>query len=534
MLRDLIFTSENFCFHIPLGFTSYHNMAPVISQIQWIYREFGLKSLYHTGKDSWLIILSRCTRMLAYGTSSLTLALFFSALNFSDARIGLFMTLTLVGDVLLSVLLTLVADRVGRRRILFGGSFLMVLSGATFALSENFWLLLFAAVIGVISATGGDLGPFRAIEESTLSHLTTPDTRSDVLAWYVTTASFGSAIGTEGAGRIVDYLQKRDDWTLLNAYHMVFWVYSVIGALNMVITLLLDKKCDAVEAKEMQNAEPSTQEEAGVLLEELHEHHNSEDERDGQRIPRTTIAHKPQAQQKKSRFQQISRETRSVMYKLWFLLVVDSLADGMVGYSLTVYFMDQKFHLAKSTLGDITSISYLLSSLSTIFAAPLARRLGLINTMVYTHLPSSAAVLLFPFPSSVWLTVTLFFIRTGLNNMDQAPRTAFIAAVVKPEERTAVMGITSMLRTLAATCGPTVTGLLAGSDRFWIAFVAAGALRITYDLGLFAMFVNMKLHKHEDADGIKEGFALASTSSEDEEELGELRRSSESDERVFK
>lgn len=506
-------------------------MAPFLSQIQWLYREFGLKSLYHTGKDSWLIILSRCTRMLAYGTSSLTLALFFSALDFSDARIGLFMTLTLLGDVLLSVLLTLVADKVGRRRILFGGSFLMVLSGATFALCENFWLLLFAAVIGVISATGGDLGPFRAIEESTLSHLTTPETRSDVLAWYVTTASFGSAIGTEGAGRIVDYLQKRDGWTILDAYHTVFWVYSLMGVLNMVLTLLLNEKCEAVEKKELkEEIDVSTREESGVLLDEMHEDEDSGDE-NHQRDVRSRLDSNPQLEKKKSRFSQVSKETRSVMYKLWFLLIVDSLADGMVGYSLTVYFMDQKFGLAKSTLGDITSISYLLSSLSTIFAAPLARRLGLINTMVYTHLPSSAAVLLFPFPASVWLTVTLFFIRTGLNNMDQAPRSAFIAAVVKPEERTAVMGITSMLRTLAATCGPTVTGLLAGSDRFWIAFVAAGALRIAYDLGLFAMFVNMKLHKHEDVEGNKGGFALTSTSSGDEEELGELRRDSESDER---
>src|SRR3954453_19801619 len=105
-------------------------MAPVLNQILWIYREFRLRSLFHTGKNSWLIILSRCTRMLAYGTSSLTLALFFSALNFSDARIGLFMPLTLLGDVLLSVLLTLVADKVGRRRVLLAGSFLMVLSGA--------------------------------------------------------------------------------------------------------------------------------------------------------------------------------------------------------------------------------------------------------------------------------------------------------------------------------------------------------------------------------------------------------------------
>lgn len=139
---------------------------------------------------------------------------------------------------------------------------------------------------------------------------------------------------------------------------------------------------------------------------------------------------------------------------------------------------------------------------------------------VFTHLPSSLAVALFPVASSVWFTVVLFFLRTGLNNMDQAPRSAFIAAVVKPEERTAVMGITSMLRTLAATAGPTVTGVLAGRKRFWIAFVAAGALRICYDLGLWGMFVNMKLHQHEK----EAGFEIGQEESDEEQEVDNTHR----------
>jgi hypothetical protein len=196
-------------------------------------------------------------------------------------------------------------------------------------------------------------------------------------------------------------------------------------------------------------------------------------------------------------FTHISAQTRSIMYKLWFLLAVDSLADGMVPYSLTNYYMDKKFHPAKSTLGDVTSVSYFLAAIGSTFAGPLARKIGLINTMVFTHVPSSSAVLLFPFPPYLWMTAGLLFVRAGLNNMDQAPRSAFIAAVVKPEERTAVMGITSMLRTLAAMSGPTVTGLLAASGKFWIAFVAAGMCRLAYDFGLYALFVNMKLHQHE-------------------------------------
>jgi MFS family permease len=490
-------------------------MASLTKQIKWFYHEFGIKSLYDTGRDAWLIILTRCTRMFAYGTNSLILALFFSALEFSDFRIGLFMTLTLLCDLFLSILLTLVADRIGRRKILFAGSFLMVLSGIAFALFENFWVLLFAAVVGVISATGGDFGPFRAIEESTLSHLTTPKTRPDVLAWYVTTASVGSALGVELTGRVVHYLQHRDGWTIVDAYHTVFWIYSAMGGVNMVLTLLLSSKC------EIRSQEEET-EEAEVLLDEM-------DERDSEetQVPSPTETDVSEAPEKKSRFQQISQATRSVMYKLWFLLIVDSLADGMVGYSLTTYYMDQKFDLPKSTLGDITSISYVLSSCSSIFAGPLSRRLGLINTMVFTHLPSSAAVLLFPLPSSIFLTVALFFLRTGLNNMDQAPRSAFIAAVVKPEERTAVMGITSMLRTLAATAGPSVTGILAGNDRFWIAFVAAGALRIAYDLGLWAMFVNMTLHQHEEKGEMKEVDGGIQREGDEEELRGIQRRSDE-------
>ena len=487
-------------------------MTFLLKSVKWIYNEFGIASVHVTGRDAWLIILGRCCRMFAYGANSLIIAIFFSSLKFSDSHIGLFMTLTLLGDVLFSLLLTLVADRVGRRRILFAGAFLMVLSGAVFAYFENFWILLAAAVFGIISATGGDFGPFRAIEESTLSYLTRPETRTDVLSWYVATSSLGAAAGTEFAGRAVDFLRNLDGWAIRDAYHAIFWLYMIMGILIMILTLLMSEKCEATE-------QPPETEVSETLLNERQQAAESVDEdedEDSQQLNSSRVE-KAEPPQKRGLFTRISSETRLIMYKLWFLLIVDSLADGMVSISLTNYYLDRKFNLPKSTLGDITSTSYFLSSFSTVFASPLARRLGLINTMVFTHLPSSAAVLLFPMPRGVALTVILFFIRTGLNNMDQAPRAAFIAAVVKPEERTAVMGITSMLRTLACALGPSVTGLLAGNDRFWIAFVAAGALRICYDLGLFAMFVNMKLHTHEAKDKVD----VDSRRSSDEEESTE-------------
>jgi MFS family permease len=182
--------------------------------------------------------------MIAFGTNSLILALFFSALNFSDFQIGLFMTLTLAGDVLLSLVLTVIADRVGRRKILMGGSVMMILSGIVFATFDNFWILLTAAVFGVISTMGGDFGPFRAIEESILSTLTTAKTRPDVLAWYVTTATLGQSIGTEACGRVVSYLENKDGWNLTDAYHAIFWIYSFMGLANLIFMFSLSAKCE--------------------------------------------------------------------------------------------------------------------------------------------------------------------------------------------------------------------------------------------------------------------------------------------------
>ncbi|KAF2211137.1 hypothetical protein CERZMDRAFT_68983 [Cercospora zeae-maydis SCOH1-5] len=507
-------------------------MAAVGSSIAWFWKEFGLASLHDTGRDAYLIIVARSLRMLAYGTNALILALFFAELGFSDQRIGVFMTLTLLGDVFLGTFLTLIADRFGRRRILFGGSILMVFTGVIFATFESFWALLLAAVIGVVSATGGDFGPFRSIEESMLSQLTTPQTRADVLAWYVTISAWGSSIGSELGGRIIEQLQHRDGWTLKDAYHAIFWMYAVMGGVNIVCVLLLTKNCEAdtIGEKYTPVAHDESSDTSSFVLADNNPDRGSADEPS----PPLEATTRPS-----TRFQairawvakwmgDISKPTLSVVWKLWVLLAIDSLADGMVPYTLTNYYMDIKFHPSKSTLGDVTSISYFLTAIGGIFAGPMAKKIGLVNTMVFTHIPSSAAVLLFPLPNLLWLTVILLFVRSGLNNMDQAPRSALIAAIVKPSERTAVMGITALFRTLAATCGPMVTGFLADSDRFWVAFVAGGAFRLTYDVGLWVLFTNVKLHQHEpikaDAD---EQVAVADEFRRGDEESLASRRSSD-------
>lgn len=397
------------------------------------------------------------------------------------------MTLTLLGDVFLGMSLTFIADKMGRRHVLIIGSVMMCTGGFAFAISENFIILLLAAIFGVISVTGGDFGPFRAIEESILSQLASKETRSDVLAWYVTTSTLGSAIGSELSGQAIHILVGYG-WSHVDAYHMLFWTYFAMGIINAVLVLCLSKNCELQASKE---------EEAYSMVAQEDQDDSSENE-EGDDAQHVTEPGHEQNKRKSwrewlfSRLSRVSQETRAVMYKLWTLLAVDSLADGMVPYSLTNYYMEQKFHPSNATLGNLTSVAYFLGAASSVFAGPIARKIGLVNTMVFTHIPSSAAVLAFPIPTRLWATSALLFLRAGLNNMDQAPRSALIAAIVKPQERTAVLGITTMIRTVASMLGPTLTGLLAGSDEFGAAFVAAGTFRLAYDVGLYVLFKNIE------------------------------------------
>ncbi|KAL2148910.1 hypothetical protein VTH82DRAFT_1596 [Thermothelomyces myriococcoides] len=494
-------------------------------------RESGLLSVAGAGSDACLIITTRSCRMFAHGASSLILALFLAELGFSDSHIGLFMTLTLAGDVVFSLLLTLVADRVGRRRTLLAGSALMVASGTAFALCENYWVLLAAAALGVISTTGGDFGPFRSIEESIVSELTTPATRADVLVWYVTLSSLASSVSTEMSGRIIEWLRARDGWTLVDAYHSCFWLYVVMGLVNTGCTAMMSARCELKVPKgteqliqQQQQRQEGVEDSLAGESEPLLGNGGSRSGRRETEEDSATADDGLNTEGKKaggSWIAQISHETLSIISVLWVLLMVDSLADGMANMSLTSYYMDRKFHLPKSMLGDMISVGGFLAALSNIFSGPLARYIGLVNTMVFTHIPSSAAVLAFPLAQSVPAAFALLLIRVGLNKMDQGPRAALIAAVVRQEERTAVMGITGVLRTLASTAGPSITGLLASNDRFWVAFVAAGALRLAYDIGVFVMFINIKLHKHEVTD---DGSADADARREDGRDNAESPR----------
>jgi MFS family permease len=223
------------------------------------------------------------------------------------------MTLTLVGEVFLGMLLTLTADKVGRRKVLVGGSLLMISSGLTFAYFENFWILLTAAVFGVISATGSDFGPFRAIEESILSQLTSPRTRADVLAWYITTSTLGSAVGSEVGGRIVTYLQAQDGWKLVDAYHALFWVYTGMGIVNAVFMMLLTDACELEKREGSEYVQVAADEDDATVVEQPSE----QEQEHGPDGPAKTNGSKWKVTAAwtwfSSRLAEISAPTRSVM-----------------------------------------------------------------------------------------------------------------------------------------------------------------------------------------------------------------------------
>lgn len=470
--------------------------------------------------------------MFAYGFNALIMGLFFQEMGYTDDLMGIFFTMTLLGDVLLSLLLTLIADSLGRRNVLFAGSGLMVVSGAAFALNENYWVLLLAAVVGVISPSGNEIGPFRAVEESTLSHLTVMEMRAEVFTWYIVLASVGTSGGVLFCGYLVDELEGRG-WTAREAYHMLFWIYAGCGVVNMGLTLCLSGKCEVDGFEEGNGGKQEYQ--------SLPQSEATSSPRTHTRTPSSTpllqnghatsTPEPPSASSQPttkpssgllSKFTSISPSTRPTLYKLLSIISLDSLASGMSSSSLLSLYLTRKFSIQATTLSTLLSLTFFLSASTNIFAGAIAKRIGLIKTMVFTHLPSAIFLALLPVPRSLWGTATLMVLRSCLSSLDQAPRSAFIAAVVGAGERTAVMGIVNVGKILGQSGGPSVTGLLARHGVFWVAFVLAGSFKVCYDVGLLTLFVGTKLHKHEEGGGVVE-------TARDEEDLAELLEDSDSE-----
>ncbi|KAK4234099.1 putative permeases of the major facilitator superfamily [Achaetomium macrosporum] len=435
--------------------------------------ELGLVTMWCSSRDVKLLCAQRFVRLFAYGGSTLILASYLSAVGIADDVIGLFMTLTLVGDVILSFFLTLFADAMGRRAVLALGSVLMAGSGVVFALFGNYWVLLAAAVFGVISPGGNEIGPFRAVEESTLAHLTPHEQLSDVFAWYSLLGTAGTALGQLTCGWTMSSLQSLHGWDFVPACRIIFSVYGAVGVLKLMLTLALTR---GVEAAKEEDTEVQGQQQSGETRPLLPDAAPS-DQADQQPVPK-----------KRGLFASIERDLWSLMLRLFILFGLDSFASGLASLSWMTYFFRRKFSLPEGELGTIFFVTSTISAASMLVASSIAKRIGNVKTMVFTHLPSAICLSLIAVPNDLPLALTFLILRASTQSMDVAPRSAFLAAALPPSKRTAIMGAVNVVKTTAQSLGPLLTGVLARNNLFGLAFIIAGILKATYDLGMLVSF----------------------------------------------
>ncbi|ORX39700.1 major facilitator superfamily domain-containing protein [Kockovaella imperatae] len=446
--------------------------------LQSIADEIGLSILSKAPRDAHLLILQRGFRLVAYGQSTLVLVQYLNKLNISDFRIGLFMTLTLVGDVLGSLVLTLFADKWGRRKVLTIGCGLMVSSGLVFCTSGSYFILLLAAIFGVISPSGNEIGPFKAIEESTLATLIPKEHRSTIFAWYGLFSAFSASLGSLTAGHITQYLQNEAFWSEIDSYRFVFAMYAMWGIIKGGLTLLLSDRCEVDGASAQQKANPPGEENSrdgtADQVPLLERGENGQPAPIPKEPPRNALG--------------LTQETKEKVITLGLLFGLDNTASGLVPLSFVIYYFSTRFSLDPGTLGTTFFTTSVVAALSNLVAASLSRRIGNVKTMAFTHLPSAVFLSMIPLASTFTVARALLIARFCTAQMDGAPRSAFLANYIPDKERTSVMGIINVVKTICQSFGPSVTGYLAGRGWIRFSFMAAGAMKASYDLMILYFF----------------------------------------------
>jgi len=331
--------------------------------------------------------------------------------------------------------------------MLIVGAILMAAAGLVFACTKNLLLLIVAGTIGVISPSGNEVGPFLSIEQAALSHVVSQRSRTEVFAWYTLTGSVATAMGALFGGTVTHALQ-RSTMTLVGTYRVVVILYAVLGVL---LAYSFTRLSPAAEVSLPQ---------------------------EGSALPGTIGS-----------FFGIGHSHRVVM-KLSSLFALDSFAGGFVVQSFAAYWFYLRFGVNLGTLGVIFFWANIFAGISALLASRLASRLGLINTMVFTHLPSNILLILVPLMPNLKLAVLVLLVRFSISQMDVPTRQSYTMAVVHAEERSAAAGITGVARTTGAAISPLFVGLMFARPS-WInvPFFMAGTLKIVYDLLLYKAFI---------------------------------------------
>ena len=392
--------------------------------------------------DTSILFSTRIIRLFCYGLISVILALYLVEAGLDERQVGLLFSFTLAGDAGISLWLTTSADALGRKRVLAVGALVMLASGIVFMTADSFAVFLIAAVVGVISPHGKEIGPFLSVEQAALSQLVRDQDRTQVFAWYNLAGSMAAAIGALTAGWLAQSLEA-SGYSALEAYRSVLLGYSLGGLALVLLFLRLSSRIEIAASAGMER-------------------------------PRRVLG---------------LHRSRSVVAKLSVLFALDAFGGGLIVQSMLAYWFYIKFGLAAGAIGSILFAVNVLAALSALGAAWLARKIGLINTMIFTHIPSNVLLMLVPLMPTLPLAISVLLLRFSISQMDVPTRQSYTMAIVAPDERSAASGVTNIARSVGAAASPALTGLfLSVPGLLSLPFLLAGAVKLAYDALLYVNF----------------------------------------------
>jgi MFS family permease len=401
-------------------------------------------------KDGKLLLAARTLRTFAYGFLSVVLAIYLKLLGFNDLYIGLILSATLINSVVFTLIASFYADRLGRRKVLIVYSALMSISGLVFFLTSNYVALIISAFIGTINVTGTETGAFLSVEQAMLPQ-TINDTkkRNAVYAIYNMAGTFAMSAGVLLSG-LPHVFAQQYGWNQIESIKPLFALYSIIGLGVLGIYFLISSRVELSSGnKDNSILTPSKQ--------------------------------------------TLSPKSKEIVGKLSGLFAIDSFAGGFVIQSIVSFWFFTKFGVELATLSYIFSVAGVLTAFSFLVAAKIADKIGLINTMVFTHIPSNILLILVAFAPTLPLAIALYLARMALSQMDVPTRQSYIVAIVEEDERTAAAGITNISRNVAQSVSPSLAGYILQSLSFLSApFVLGGMLKIVYDIAIYFNFKSIR------------------------------------------
>lgn len=392
-----------------------------------------------TSTDAHLLLWGRAARAFGDGFVSVLLPLHLAALGLSNIEVGAIATATLVGSAAMTLFVGFIAYRVGRRALLVRASLLMIATGVGFALLRDFWPPLVVGFLGTINPSSGDASVFLPTEQALLPQTTSDRQRTALFARYSLIGTLAAAFGALAAG-VPGFLATGLDMPLARAVDVMFLLYAALGLLALVFYRELSP-----------SVEPAEQKAAAPL-----------------------------------------GKSKRTVWGLAALFSLDSFGSGFVVQSLLALWLFQRFGLSMAATGAIFFWSGFLSAFSVLASVQVARRIGLINTAVFTHLPANLFLILTPFMPTVEWAAALLLLRSAFSSMDVPVRNSYVMAVVSPAERPAAASATAVPRGLAAAVGPVISGWLLGVSVFGWPLVIAGTVKTVYDVLLLVMFRSVR------------------------------------------